>query len=1046
MSDIKLKAPSITNLIVYKLSANFIHLKWDNAGDNFYYFVEFSVDGGSWQNIGRTKDQFIFFDKLTKETEYKFRISVNGEGFIASEWTETELLKTFKTNLYNISKMQKFTLSSDYISKRLLNNDMYIDFSSDDMYATLMSSDFTYLDRYNNISQVDNFILKDKSTHQIQEKLTQVCTDVDRVMIAQFDNVLYSFERFQTAIKVSNDRGQSWYYYKAFSDRVGNPVSKTVAVQNSTTSFVLGYQKLFYGRPPPADIRFSSDAYKFSDNEISFSKVGLDEKIPFETEIFSTFATLPADVTKYAEAIAANDDSCYIAARDVIRYINVRNTPIIEDIDSPFYGERKFDDEVLRVTGIETAVIKKMEVVNEQLFVLVTGEVAIAGQSPIKYPVQDSIIKGVYKLVGSNFERVYGNTANERELITHEYSNISTNGIDIFLGTSDYNYKHNTPGMTTNKHIHFAMLSSDESSNFETWKFKSQEYYNEFNFSYFHRDRTRTWINNTYNAVVIYPDTIFTKKIDINGKTSPGRIQKEVWKNGFGTVFIPDIEFDGFGKYAGGVLIHKISGEVFGYYEFDYRVRNYVKHQWKPNLVALQLELTNQVNEKPFSIIKQTGLKDPNLVPLIHKMNPSSYIKEDDEFMMFVTRYLEFISEGTNSAYIKLLNLIKNKNAREPDSFEYLFSEMYKRNIYLNKEKRDSVVRFFESRKGDFYSSKGTEASYKFLFKLLYNEEVDVDIESKNTIEYDIVVYSDNITEDIVGTSLYTTTGRSNVTYIDRDYVNGSLVWRITIHNLLGRFVEGQEIKGESTSFSGIIKQGIRGKDMLSNSIDYIDRGRSSYVMRIRSQMPTSRYRDDMLRFVHPVGFGFIGVTLLSVLINSGLNMRHIETIIRKLATYKFDSGYPTKWPERVLVLNPDGSVTRDPITGEVVYAAHPRAGDDFEIPAPDPLISPIDNISDFPFTVVDNVNENFVIASVDIDPPVYIINPISDYDLSEFGDDLTKLMPSNINRRSPHSPLFDASGTSWSMFKNLQDKYLKDNIGNHRDPIATQEKIQENL
>ena len=178
---------------------------------------------------------------------------------------------------------------------------------------------------------------------------------------------------------------------------------------------------------------------------------------------------------------------------------------------------------------------------------------------------------------------------------------------------------------------------------------------------------------------------------------------------------------------------------------------------------------------------------------------------------------------------------------------------------------------------------KGTEASYKFLFKLLYNEDVEVDIESKNTIEYDIVVESDNITEDIVGTTITTATGKANVTYIDREYIKGKLTWRITIHNLLGRYIEGQIIKSEITSFTGLIKVGVRGKDMLSNSIDYIDRGKSSYIMRIKSQLPASRYKDDMLRFVHPVGFGFIGVTLLTILINSGLNMRHVETIIRKL-------------------------------------------------------------------------------------------------------------------------------------------------------------------
>ena len=54
-------------------------------------------------------------------------------------------------------------------------------------------------------------------------------------------------------------------------------------------------------------------------------------------------------------------------------------------------------------------------------------------------------------------------------------------------------------------------------------------------------------------------------------------------------------------------------------------------------------------------------------------------------------------------------------------------------------------------------------------------------------------------------------------------------------------------------------------------------------------------------------------------------------------------------------------------------------------------------------------------------------------------------MQPSDLARRSPTSPLFDASGTAWSMFKSLQENILKDDIGNPRDPIeSNQEKYDE--
>lgn len=1001
---IKLKAPAVTNLLIYKLSANYIHIKWDDVGTNFYYFVEISEDGVFWRTLNRTKDTYYFYDGLLKESEYYFRVSVNGEGFESSEWVETEKIKTFRSNLYDITKMNRLQLSDGFVQKRLMNNEeYYINFSNDTIYASLMNAGFTYLTQYSEVKQVDNYILKDASHHEIQGKVSKICTDIDRVMITQFQDVLYMYERFQPVIKVSNDGGQNWYYYRAFSDRIGNPVTKTIAYQNSTTSYILGYTKLFFGRPPPADYRFSSDVIKFSSNDVSFSKIGRDDSIPFETEIFSSFATLPADVSKRVESIVVNDKFLYVASRGKIRYISLINTPIEDDVSSPLYGEKKFEDEILTI-GNDKVVIKKMDCVDGNIFALVTGEVETYGKDPRKNPVVASIFSGVYKLTDVGFVRIYGNTEKERSMITHKHTNMSTNGTDLFIGTGNFNHNDEFKlGLTANKDIHYALISTNSVSDFNEWKYSNQEYYNEFNFSYFHRDKARTWIDNSYNSVVVFPSKIYSKVIDPVGKTSPNRIQKEIWKNGKGVFIAPDIEFSNFGKYAGGILLHKASGEIFGYYEFDYRVRDYVKLQWKPKLTVIDVDLKNQVHKIPYIPKEQTGLKDPNLVPLIHTMNPESYITEDSEFTMFITRYLEFISEGSSSSYIKLLNLIKNKHNREPDAFEYLFSEAYKRNIYLDKEKRDSVIRFFETRKSDFYSMKGTEASYKFLFKLLYNEDVEIDIESKNTIEYDIVVESDNITEDIVGTTITTATGKANVTYIDREYIKGKLTWRITIHNLLGRYIEGQIIKSDITSFTGLIKVGVRGKDMLSNSLDYIDRGKSSYIMRIKSQLPASRYKDDMLRFVHPVGFGFIGVTLLTILINSGLNMRHVETIIRKLKTYKFDAGYPTKWPNEVLATRPDGTVEKNPITGEVLYRDHPKRGQDFIIP----------------------------------------VEELAEY--NELGGILGGMQPSDLARRSPTSPLFDASGTAWSMFKSLQENILKDNIGNPRDPIeSNQEKYDE--
>lgn len=214
---------------------------------------------------------------------------------------------------------------------------------------------------------------------------------------------------------------------------------------------------------------------------------------------------------------------------------------------------------------------------------------------------------------------------------------------------------------------------------------------------------------------------------------------------------------------------------------------------------------------------------------------------------------------------------------------------------------------------------------------------------------------------------------------------------------MIGKFFEGQVIKSERTSFVGEIITGVRGKELLSDSIDYINRGRSYYTMTIRSVLPASRYAQDVLRFVHPVGFGFVGITLLTIFINSGLSMRHVETIIDNLKTYRWDAGYPLEQYDRVARLNVDGNIEVDPVTGEAIYDVGPNAGQPFVVPP--------------------------------------------EYDQEE-SIWLGKL-PSE--RRFKMSPLFDQSAVTFAQFRRLVENRLKDDIGNPRDPHnPTQVKIDE--
>lgn len=1008
-----IKAPSITGLKIKKLSANHVQLVWDSVGGNFYYLVEYAYvpKSGSlhWETLGYTQETTWFEEKsIAPNTKYKFRICSTFADFEQSDWVETEEFETFDTNVYILSQMVEFLPNNYFIRRKLGQNDRnYIDFNQETIQASLMVENFRYDPEVQNISNFKNSIMTDPERHEIQGAVPVVCNDASRVMITEIDGVLYAMERWQPVVKVSNDRGQRWIYYKAFNGRVGNPMSKVCTYQNDSTTYVLGYTEVFYGRKPSA-IRFSSIKDRWSNNIDTFAQQVFNSEVGFPVELFSSFTLYPANITMKVEAQACTSKWLYAVARDQVRRIDIVNTPLDSE------GRTAWDPDTYRITGDDLAITQKMDMLNETMYALVVGKLKSKDLDPT---VQKNVdytadIKGVYRFDEEELKwtRVFGNTKDEQDLI-NEYSNMSTNGNDLFVSSMKYKFQgtvndtvtpekypdvvssavrfNSEPGYNSTKKIHFDLLKTEDGL---TWKRANQRYYNEAIFGWMRRSHTRTWITHDMRAAVIYETYMYTKTLDEDKD-----IQKETWDRGTVTFNLPDIQFDNFIKYTNGVMLHNINGDVIGYYELPYRTRDTLNIYWKPLYTMMIAELQNQTRDVPYVPKVQETLRDPDLRPLIDVMAPDSYIYDDGLFRKFSDYYLEFISEGTTSYYNKLLNLIKNKYPREAESYEYLWSEIRKRNIYLDKEKRDLVVKFFETRATDFYSTKGIQESYTFLFKLLYNEDVEIDFESAVGIDYDIIIESTNIDQDIVGRTVYTPTGRANVTYYERLYEGGILKWRMTIHNLIGEFMEGQELKSEKTKFTGMITRGVRGKEVSYSSIDYLNRKRSYYVMKIKSELSMSRYKDDVIRFVHPVGFGFIGITLLVMFINAGLSMRHKETTLTLFKTLRWDAGLPLNYPEKL---------PRKDLNGNILFDEYGTMLED-----DNPLQGPY-SVTEWEEQAKDELNLTVKYDSIE--------------------STVNGKKPSQ--RRVNWSPQFDGSWSRFSSLKRLTDRRYKDDINNPRD------------
>lgn len=1017
-----IKAPSVTSLRVLQLAANFIHLKWDDVGGNFYYLVERRVvedaNGASdnifWEGRGYTSDTEWFDSDVTPAHTYQYRVRSTYETFEPSEWVESDHLKTFTQNAYVFSKMNDFTLSDKFITEKFLRNKPnYVNFEKDEIRAGLMGEDFVYYPEIGDISSVESHFVVDKERHEVQGSVSGVCNDRERTMICEVDGVLYLFERYQPVIKVSNDNGQNWTYYQAFNGRVGNPVARQCTYQSSTTTYVLGYNEIFYGRPS-TDLRWSENVVKFSANNYTFAKLGDDNNIGFPVEIFGRYIDLPADLNKRAEAMASSDEYLYVAGRNYTRRTNI-DKPII-GTDGNKVWEDGFD--YITIDPENRTVTKKLDVLNGKLYALVTGRVKLSAAGNLMDPtvaenVEASEYDGIYVFNDTTriWNRVFGRTPEERKHITYAETDMSTDGAEVFFNyvnhsidiIPDLDLPTTNPAVTsavrydagtyypTDKQKH---LISFRSSGAE-FKFGANRYHGECEFVWSRRSGTRAWISQNYKAVVVYPTRKYEYVVDEN-KSFTG----ERWDKGIVTIKLDNIKFSGFSRYANGIMLYRSTGEIIGYYEFNYRVRDEAQIYWKPDYTVFTATLIQQ--ESPPTTIPTVphGLVSPNLAPMMNTITPEHYMNDGGLMKSFAQNYLEYLSTGEASYYNRLKNLIRNKYPKEENNFEYLFSEINRRNIYLDKDKRDAVVRFFESRASDFYSTKGVVDSYKFLFKLLYNADVDLEVESLNSLEYDIVVESGMVTEDIVGTTMYTPTGRANVTYIEREYNQGKLQWRVTIHNLLGKFLVGQVLRSEKDpSFSANILVGVRGKELSYSDIEYINRGRVYYTMKIKSELPLTRYKDDVVRFVHPVGFGFMGVTMLTVLINSGISLRHKETIMTIMKAYKWDGGVPKVFPALTNQLNVSGNIEFNANTGEAIKQPHPLAGVD----------------------------------------PMKDMGLWKDYDAVE--KPFHGVAPSA--RRVELSPTFDAAWMTYALYSLLEGKRLKDNIGLPRDPTPpTQIKV----
>ena len=193
------------------------------------------------------------------------------------------------------------------------------------------------------------------------------------------------------------------------------------------------------------------------------------------------------------------------------------------------------------------------------------------------------------------------------------------------------------------------------------------------------------------------------------------------------------------------------------------------------------------------------------------------YVRNDHEnFVAFLEAYYEFLEQETGAGNISR-SLLEQSDIDLTDLFIQKFYDNFI--PFIPKDASVDKVLILKKIK-DFYRSRGTEKSIRFLMRVLFNEEVDFyypqrdilrasdgkwfveksikvrDIEIANVANDSIIAVNSFVGRKIVGNI---SNAYAIVENTDTYYENGSLVRELKISGQVGEFVSGEKVNATFT-------------------------------------------------------------------------------------------------------------------------------------------------------------------------------------------------------------------------------------------------------
>lgn len=937
------QSPAVEQIRIKNVAGTFVLIEWDDLGGIFTYEIQKSANGGGYIPADFTAKPEYFDQRATPSTTYIYRVRAVSSDYSPSEWTYSDTFKTYENNSYVVVAQSSVSIYKNFIDRKLTKADDYINFNRDQVEGVLIREGYEFSNAHTNIADLDTFRLFEDEALKIYGDTSAACGDRKKLMPVVFNDYLFMFERLQPVVRYSQNKAQTWVSHAGISGRTGSPIGDQVAASSDSALYIIGYDGI-YALTFNTDVRWSSIHDKFSSIDTSFSpgKVG-----GFR---FSKLIDLPAGVSHGSvDAIGIAEDfkKLYIAASDTIYSLDL----VSLNLDA--LGNRTWDATTLRITGNGNAKIKNLIGFYGDVYAYACGELNVGTGL-----IAPSTIEGVYKASGAltTVKRVYGNTEAERTLLDPTVSNLSRSPDMLNIDTHNNRYDvvddpasedDATPGYGSNDvdpervdyaakfEVDPAIVTTNvrsyrqpmKSSNGDDWFAQEENYHFECQYNWYNGNRI--WVNYRQKLCIVERRKDFEYTFTNTA---------EVLDNGKYTFYGDSFSITNYPGYTVGMAFYrKDNGDLIGFYNLGFRTRDRATFTWIPDrVIATAILASNEIDViVPDPVPDNESDIVPPLEPMVYQFLPSHFIQNEPLYVQFVDEYLKFLSNDNGSDYGQLYNLLRNHDVNESAYMEMFHNDMSKRNVYLESSKWTELLKFSNNRAFDIYSIKGIKEAYTFLFKFLYNEEVILSTESDSKYEFDVIIDSSTLTTDLVGNRIKTAnqSGQADVVYFERYFdANGKAYWQVTLNNIIGEFVIGDVLVSDvDPSFTGTVYRGVTGKEKPLNNEDYLQRGPTYYAISVQSGLQVSKYKDDAIRFVHPVGFGFIGIMLISMFINSGVSASHKETIIDMLQTLKWDIGLPKLYPMEIPDLNADGSYKLD-LYGNIQYKPHPQAGQPFPL------------------------------------------------------------------------------------------------------------------